>query len=289
MNEEERSRALTREEFEGVMKRATELAASDPDGPGEPTMSQTEVLRIAREVGIADRHVHRALTEIRSAGTPDGLIDRFYGAPRVRVSRAVPGARQEIAETLDEYFVAGHLLQPVRRGQEVMLYRPAVDWLSNFARAGASMTVTVYWASAKEFEVRLRQVDEEHTSVEFTVEPGIRGEYIAGGLIGGLTAGGAAGFASGALLTWVGVATAGMLPVAIAAGGLAAGGVAWSTGYYSRKKREHVRQELEGILDALERGDELNPPPASWRRWVTRQADRFKVELFGGERDSNEH
>jgi len=281
MTDERRSRALTREEFESVMKRATELAASDPDSLDESTMDEAELLRIAREVGIPDKHVQRALVEVRSADTPETLVDRWYGTAKVRVSRPVPGKREEIAATLDEYFVAGHLMQPVRRAPDYMLYRPAVDWLSNFARAGASMTVTVYWASSKEFEVRLQEMDGEMTTVEFTVEPGIRGEYISGGIIGGLSAGGATGFVAGIGLTALGVATGGMLPLAIAVGGLTAGGVAWSTGHAARKKRTHVKQELEGILDALERGDELNPPPASWKRWVKRQADRFKVDLFG--------
>jgi len=279
-DDKSRSRALTRQEFEAVMKRATELAASDPESPDESTMDEAEVLRIAQEVGIADKHVRRALVE--------GLVDRWYGTPRVRVSRPVPWKREEVSATLDEYLVAGHLMQPVRRSPEYMLYRPAVDWLSNFARAGASMTVTVYWASAKEFEVRLQELDEETTAVEFTVEPGIRGEYISGGIIGGLSAGGAAGFFTGLGLSAVGIASGGMLPVAIAVGGLAAGGVVWSTGHAARKKRAHVKQELEGILDALERGDELNPPPASWKRWVQRQADRFMVDLFGSGNDTRD-
>ena len=287
-DENSRSRALTRQEFEAVMKRATELAASDPDSMDESTMDEAELLRIAQEVGIADKHVRRALVELRSADTPSGLVDRWYGTSKVRVSRSVPGTRKEIAATLDEYLVAGHLMQPVRRSPEYMLYRPAVDWLSNFARAGASMTVTVYWASAKEFEVRLQEIDEETTVVEFTVEPGIRGEYISGGIIGGLSAGGAAGFFTGLGLSAVGIASGGMLPIAIAVGGLTAGGVAWSTGHAARKKRAHVKQELEGILDALERGDELNPPPASWKRWVKRQADRFKVDLFGSGNDKTD-
>jgi hypothetical protein len=77
-----------------------------------------------------------------------------------------------------------------------------------------------------------------------------------------------------------------IVPVAIVGGSLVAGLIAWATGRSAKKKREEVRQELEGVLDALERGDQLKPPPASWRRWAKRQADRFKVELFGGNSNS---
>ena len=31
-----------------------------------------------------------------------------------------------------------------------------------------------------------------------------------------------------------------------------------------------VRSEVEGVLDALETGASLEPPPPSWRRWVKR-------------------
>ena len=48
---EEKSRSLTRTEFEAVMKRASELAVSDPYD-GQSTLDEAEVFRIAREVGL---------------------------------------------------------------------------------------------------------------------------------------------------------------------------------------------------------------------------------------------
>jgi hypothetical protein len=280
MTEDHHSRALSRKEFDDVMKRATELAMSDPT-PGEGTLDEAEVFRIAREVGIPDAHVRRALVEARSDNLPVTLIDRWWGNATIRASRVVVGEREDLAQTLDEFLVSGHLLQPVRRGNEVLLYRPAVDWLSSFARAGASMSERVYWAGAKEFEVRLRQVDEQHVMLELDVDPGFRNEYITGGLLGGLAGGAGAGFGVGALIASVSPSLALVATGAVVAGGAVGGLIGWGTGRAGKKKREEVRQELEGVLDALERGDQLNPPPASWRRWVKRQADRFKVELFG--------
>jgi hypothetical protein len=273
-------RALTRREFEAVIQRASELASADPEG-GEGTLDEMELFRIAGEVGLSPTHVRRALVEVRTREVPGNAIDRWFGGARIRVARVVPGGSDEIAATLDEFMVAGHLLQPIRRGSEVLLYRPAVDWLSNFARAGASMSQKVYWASAKEIEVRLESADEGQTLVELDVDAGVRGEYIAGGFIGGAAAGGGTGFGVGALLSALALGPAVMIPVAILVGGGVAGGVVWGTGRAARRRREEVQDELEGILDALERGEALNPPPASWRRWVQRQAKRFKVELFG--------
>ncbi len=57
------------------------------------------------------------------------------------------------------------------------------------------------------------------------------------------------------------------------------------TGHYSRRAREEVQQELEGVLDRLEQEEDLTPPPASWRRWVMDQARRFRVEITGSRGD----
>jgi hypothetical protein len=280
MTDDGKSRALTRREFDSVMKRASELAMSDP-AAGEGLLDEAEVFRIAREVGIPDAHVRRALVDVRSADVPVTMVDRWFGNADICVSRIVSGQREQIADTLDEFLVVGHLLQPIRRGNEVLLYRPAVGWLSSFARAGASMSEKAYWASAKEFKVQLRQVDDENLVVEFIVDPGIRGELVVGGIVGGVVAGGGVGFGLGVLLSSLAVAPVLMVSAVVAGAAAVGGGVVWATGWTSKRQRREVKQELEGVLDALERGDQLNPPPASWRRWVKRQADRFKVELFG--------
>lgn len=217
--DEETGKSLTRREFEAVIKRASELATSDPYGE-EGALNEAELFRIAREVGLPDAHVRRALSEVRTREDPKGVVDRWFGSVGVRVSRVVPGEKAKLRALIDEFLVAGHLLQPIRQGTDVLLYRPAVDWISSFARAGASMSQRVYWAAAKEIQVCLSEV---------------------------------------------------------------AAGVARITGHYSRKRRGEVRQELEGILDRLERGEDLSPPPASWRRWVKRRAKRFKVEMSDGD------
>lgn len=276
---DEPGKSLTREEFEAVMKRASELSASDTDG-GEDELDEAELFRIGREVGFSDAHVRRALLEVRTAQTSGGLIDAWMGPSRVHAARVVPGSAEELREILDEFMVAGHLLQPVRQGRDILLYRPAVDWISHFARAGASLSERVHWASAKEVEIRLNEVEDGSTFVELVVDPGIRGDYLSGAIVGGMAAGGAASF--GLLLLLGGVILPPVpLVVSVIAGGAVAAGVGALTGRASKRKHQEVTQELEGVLDSLERGDDLSPPPASWRRWVKRQAKRFSVDLFG--------
>ena len=97
---EEKSRSLTRTEFEAVMKRASELAVSDPCD-GQSTLDEAEVFRIASEVGLPHKHVRRALAEMRSNENPTGTIDQWFRAPQVRGSRVVRASKEDLRHTLD--------------------------------------------------------------------------------------------------------------------------------------------------------------------------------------------
>ena len=281
-----RSRGLTRAEFEAVMKRASELSLSDPrDDHG--LLDEAEMFRIAGEVGLPDEHVRRALAEVRSSVRPKGIVDAWFGAVQVRGSRIAEASREDLERTLDEFLVAGNLLEAIRQGPDMLLYRPAVDWISHFARAGASISRRAHWAAAKEIEIRLEEVSPKSTFIEIRVDPNIRGSYTAGAGFAGLLLGGGTGFG-------VAVLAGGVLALpalaAVCFGAVSAGAVALVTaritGRYSKTAREVVQQELEGVLDRLERGEDLAPPPASWRRWVMDQARRFRIEISGskGER-----
>ena len=269
--DEDKGTSLMRRESEAVIKRASELSTSDPEG-GEGALDEGELFRIAREVGLSDAHIRRALMELRTAEDPQDLVARWFGSVTVRVSRVVPGDTERLRAIIDEFLVAGHLLQPVRQGSDVLLYRPT-RWTRSCWKAAASMSQMVYWASAKEIEVRLKQVGEATTVVEIAVDLGVRPDYTGGAVVGGLGAGGGVGFGVAAFLGSVlAVPTVGAWSLGIMLGGAVALGVVRVTGHYSRKRRDEVQQE---------RGEDLSPLPASWRRWVTRQARRFKLELSG--------
>lgn len=276
---------LSRREFEDVMRRATELAASDPDD-ADQGISEREVLRIAREVGLSEDHVRRALSEIRSGPVPaSGLLDRIYGSTVIRASRVVPGSRKELARKLDEFLVGGQLLEPVRRNPAHLQYRPSVDWMSQVARAASSMSKRYYVASAKHVEVGLEEVEVEEgegprTLVEFQVDAGIRDDYVGGGLLGGGGAGAIGGASVGmGVATWAPLALA--IPAGIVVGGaLLAGGV-WISTRYHKKRLMEVYTEVEGILDKLEMGESLKPPPPSWQRWVKRHFHGARDMLAG--------
>ncbi|MFC1574946.1 hypothetical protein ACFL3Z_02585 [Gemmatimonadota bacterium] len=276
----DQSRSLTRKEFDEVIRRAAEIAASEPEG-GDSALTEQEVFRIAGEVGLDRRHVQKALSQVRSSPpTPQGALSALYGPSFVVASRVVPETREDLVPVIDDFMVAGQLLQTVRRGRSVLQYRPAVDWASQIARAASSTSRKYYVASAKRVEVRLEPVDDIRTMVQIEVEPGTRDDYMAGGMIGGLGGGIGSGIGVG-----FAVAAAAPAALAIAAGVVVGtailGGVSWGAGYYHKRRLLEVRAEVEGILDRLEAGEGLEPPPSSWRRWVRRHFHGVAKELLG--------
>lgn len=277
------------------MRRAAELAASETEGDVQE-VSEEEVFRIAREVGLDAHHVRSALGEVRSSaitlsddGSASTWFDRVYGPAIVRTSRVVNGIPPKLADTLDEYMVAGRLLQRVRRGPVVLQYRPSVDWMSQIARAASGTARKYYLAASKSVEIHLHQVDGSRTHVEFIVDPGIQSDYAGGGIAISIFS----GIAVGALAA---AASATVLPIvaAVAVGGLAASGlvvgVTRVTRQLYRKKWSEVLAEVEGALDQLEMGVPMEPPPSSWRKWVERQFHGARRLLEqGGDTDADEY
>jgi hypothetical protein len=264
----DRDKSLTRKEFEAVMRRATELALGDSE-PGE--LTEADVYRIAREVGVPDRHIRLALAEVRAGETGATAIDRFFGPETVHASRVVPGTARDLSQRIDHFLVAGRLLQPVRRTPAILQYRPAVDWMSKVARAASATSRRYFVASAKSVEARLEEVEAGRTIVEFDVDPGTRGEVLSGALFGGGVAGAFSGVGAGfgvALLTGSLVLS---VASGVAIGGALMGGIAVAVAKSNQKKMRAVHAEVEGILDQLESGEELEPPPPSWSDWVKRQ------------------
>lgn len=261
-------RSLNRRQFDEVIRRAAELTAQDTESGSD--LGEEELFRIAREVGLPEQHIRHALSEVRAGAVSGSVLDRFYGPAHIVVSRVVPGSTEEVARNLDEFLVGGRLLHRVRRTPNYLQFRPAVDWISSLARAASATSQRYYVASAKSVEVRLNEAEEGRTLVEFVVDPGIRGDWVAGGVIGGGAGGLVSGVGSGIWLASVGPDA-----LAIGAGIALAGGlfavINRMTAAGHKKKWREILAEVEGILDRLQAGEILEPPPASWRRWVERQ------------------
>ena len=283
---ESKERSLTRTEFDAVIRRAAELASSDPDAT-EGALTEAELYRIAGEVGLTEGQVRLALAEVRSGveGRVEGgggFLDRVFGPSHVRAARVVPGTPAKLAQSIDEFLVSTQLLQRVRRSATMLHYRPAADWASQVARAASLSSRKYYIASARSVEVQLDTVDTDRTLVSFLIDPGTRGNDVGGAIFGGVMAAGVAGGAAAVGLTLV-------APLALAVGlGAVAGGGVWSaiffgTGSAHRRKLRDVQSEVEGVLDALESGASLEPPPPAWRKWVKRHFHGVARDIMGDE------
>jgi hypothetical protein len=276
-------KSLSRREFDEVIRRASELAASEAES-GEGTLDEAELLRIAGEVGLPERHVRKALEEMRTGliirePTPTSALDRTFGPESLRATRVVARTPREIADQFDAFLVGGQLLQQVRHTDRMLQYRPAVDWASQVARAASATKGRYYVAAARWVEVRLEPLEQGRTLIEIEVDPGTRQEATsaaaAGIFFGGGGAGAGAAFLAATVAPWA---------VALMAGVGMAGGVGtliWrATGDHHKKKLKDVLAEIEGILDKLEMGESLEPPPPAWRQWVKRHFHGVARDLF---------
>jgi len=274
---------LSRRDFDEVMRRASELAAAEPGG-SEGEFTEAELVRIGREVGLADRHVRTALAELRSghgrlARGPAGLR-ALLASGEIRSARTVERPRARIHRELDDFMVGSQLLQRVRQREDLLQYRPAIDWASRVARAASSTSRQHYVAASRLVEARLDELGPDSTQVDLVVDPGMAGKYRTGAVLGGGMAGVAAGIGVG-----VGLALLAALPVAVA-GGIAAGVVtsvvvASLVAQGFRRRLGEVHLEVEGILDGLESDGGLEPPPPAWRRWVRRHFHGVAREMMG--------
>ena len=272
--------ALTREEFEAVIRRATELAAGETDA-ASPQLSEAELFRIADEVGLTREHVQEALVQVRAEPPVPSGVRAFWSSPWLSASRVVPGDRETVATMLDEFLVSSRLLQQVRRSSDQMVYWPAEDWASQIARAASATGKKYYIASAKRVELTLRPVGVDSTWVEIRVDPGIRNDNAAGAVFGGGAAGVGLGVVTAAILLPAAPLALG-IGAAVAVGGSAFGGIGWAISRSYRSQLEKVQLELEGVLDQLERGKMPEPPPSSWRRWVSRNFRGIAREITRG-------
>ncbi|MEQ1857525.1 MAG: hypothetical protein ABL963_13785 [Longimicrobiales bacterium] len=277
---EPKDQSLTRREFDAVIRRAAELASSDPDAT-EGALTEAELLRIAGEVGLSEGHVRMALAEVRGGVDDPGFLDRVYGPALVRASRVVPGTPEALTQRVDDFLVGTQLLQRVRRTNSMVSYRPADDWASHVARV-ASHGSRRYFTTARSVEVQCEPTAEGGTLVQFLVDPGTRGNDVTGAAIGGTVASVVAGTAS-----TFGLAMVAPLALALGGGAAVAGGlwaaIFFGTGAAHRRKVADVRAEIEGVLDALETGASLEPPPPAWRRWVKRHFHGVARDILGDE------
>jgi hypothetical protein len=264
-------KGITRSDLPAVVKRAAELAALE--GDAEEQLPEEEVVRIAAELGLSERHVRQALFEGAQEEQEPTFLDRQLGITRIMATRAVPLNPEQTRHALEDYLVTREYLQIVRRQSVSTSFEPADDVVSKVAR-GFSRSKKHCLAAAQGVELSVRELEPGWTHVRLrAVYPDARKVHIGGAAAGAIFLGGPV---AGGVGVAVGALAAGVLPdfAAVALGAttgitVLAGAAAgfWKIARHNfRAWRERTVNEANSVLDRLEKGDELRPPPAPWLR-----------------------
>lgn len=276
-------RRISRQELQLVIRRAAELFTSETDA--DERLSEEQVLRIADELGLPGRHVRQALYELPPRPEREGWIDRAYGPAAVQETRVVRGAPDEVMDRLEDYLVTREFLQVLRRKGAKAAFSPADDAISNVARAVRRPQRQWQLARSRRVLVETRPMveNESHVRLELDMGPQRRKALtsgILGGTLIGLPLAAGAFFPVGHMVFEIagdaaGYA-AGLAAGASTFGASVAGGIAVARSRF-RARVDSARFEIASLLDRLEGGRTLDPPPAPWLRSLrSRIADTLR-------------
>lgn len=272
-------RAIARRDFEAIIRRAAELTLAESDAGDE--LTEDEVLRIAGELGLPAHHVRQALYERPTLQTPERWHERWFGPAVLSAARTV-GTRPDALRTrLEEYLATSEFLQVVRRRPNELAFTPAEDAISKVARAFSRPSSRFGLAHSQRVVVGLNPLPDARTHVRVETEfSAVRDQAAQSGVVLGTMLGVLAG---GGLAAIAIVTTGGPAEPVLAVGGAVAGlgtGLALAIKAEARKFRDRLaraRAELEHLLDRVEAGQSLEPPPPPWRR-------NLQAKLFGPRR-----
>ncbi len=256
---------LNRSELDRVIRRAAELQVQEGSEAEESTLSEDEVLRIGKEVGLAPSHMRRALGELRAEALvpalppDDGPLRRLVGPARIRAERVVPGDAGEVEERVVRWLSEVESLHAVRRRAGVSIWEPAEGFLAQLQRGLKWGGQRYELAQAKQVELSVQSLEDGYALVTLTVDLTNHRLEQGAGAMGGFAAGGAV---LGSVLT---ASLTAFPPLAVAAVGIAAAGVAGAGGLAVgratyHQKAERVSLAAEGLLDRLERGELVKLP-----------------------------
>ncbi len=243
---------LPRAALERVLLRAAELHAASGEVP--ETMTESDLLALAHEVGISPLAVRQALAEERMRVTlPDerGLAAAIAGPAVFVASRVVPGTAKEVLARLDRDLQRDENLAERRR------FPDRIVWAARGGFAGAVRELVQLdgrgfpLAKADEVSATVIQVEpgKVHVRVEATTAAR-RTAAVRNGMLGVL-AGGAIGAVLLALNVFAPVAIAAAAVVGVSAPLLARGSY--------RRGARRTQLAVEQSLDRLEFAEPRKP------------------------------
>lgn len=240
---------LPRAALERVLLRAAELHAASGDVP--ETMSEADLLALAKEVGISPLAVKQALAEERMRVTlPEerGLAASLAGPAQFAASRAVTGDARSVLERLDRAFQGDENLSERRRFPDRIVWGPRGGFAGAMQGVAAGLSGRAL-ALSKAGEVSASVVQVEPGRVHVRIEASLhdRRRAAIGYALGVMGAGAAVGAVLLALnvFTVIAVGIAGVV-------GVAAPTIARRI---YRRDAGGVQLAIEQALDRLEFGE----------------------------------
>jgi hypothetical protein len=245
---------IDRAAVDRVLARALELQASASGEPAAEQLTETQLMELAKEVGLDAVNLRQALAEERTrVAVPDerGLLASLYGGAYASAQRTVRGTPAEVLKALDDwmqrqeclavqrYFSSERIVWESRRGITDALRRRISGRGQALARA-TDVSATVIAVESNRVLVRLDARLFGYRSLMANQNMALT---TAGVVTGGILA----------VLAFPVFAIA--APVAVLApAGLAAGRAS------QRRTVERAQIALEQVLDRLERGEAGRPP-----------------------------
>ncbi len=238
-----------------VIRRAAELQARDAERFGAEGISESEALRIGRELGLSMEHLHQALAEVSDTSPPEGgLLVRLFGPRVVHAYRTVAGDAAAISARLERYLIEREFLTVLRRFPERVIFTRASGAAAVVGRAASQIFSRSPLLPVENLEVSVRPLGEGHAHVYLATSLSRpRTAAAATSIIGGTTGAGLAGAA-------LGIAVA--PPAALVALPILGLSILGGRAYY-RGLGERVQVQLESLLDRLAH-DELPQPVRGW-------------------------
>lgn len=263
---------VSREQLERVILRASDLQLRRAK-PAGGELRAGEVVQIGAEVGIEERYIRQALAEVEAASLipdppPDeGLARRIAGPAIVSASRVVPGSPAEVEANLESHLRREELLRQVRSRSGGSRWEPGTGLFHQMRRALDVGGRRYALAKARDLQISVAALESGWSLVTLTADIGnLRAARIAGWFTGLGLPGAAGGFG-------LFMATGGGIPplmggLAIFSGFTALATAAARVGL--RKAGQRTKLALEGLLDRLERGENLRSEQEPWHRRLLR-------------------
>jgi hypothetical protein len=256
------SEKLSRKQVDFVLRRAAELdtrSVTEHERDADEGLSVGELMRLGEEAGLRRDAIGQALTEMQRgmAAEPEesGALARTLGAGRIIVSRVVPASIETVRRAVDRFL--RDQLMTVRRhhGDRIEWERAQGIW-PGLVR---SLDFSKRYAFGLVTRVETVIMEEgENTAVTFNIDLSeMRRERLAH-----------MGLRSAMAFALIGLGGAAMLPgfgvpdlVALAGGGVAAGGIFALERRRYLESRNRVALAPERFLDLLTHRQRRRPAP----------------------------